>query len=78
MDICTNMEPPTTLTDHSCYYKFLSQLLRVPDFQTCNKYDLHMIALYTSTYRNFPTKVEHHLPNVLHPLKLNIKNNLPI
>ena len=27
MNICTNMEPPTTITDHSCYYKFLSQFL---------------------------------------------------
>jgi len=27
MNICTNMELPTILTDHSCYYKFLSQFL---------------------------------------------------
>jgi len=52
--------------------------LKVPDLLTCNKYDLHTMALYVSIYRNFPTKVEHHLPNALHPLKFNIKNNLLI
>jgi len=51
--------------------------LKVPDFLTCNRYDLHTIALYISMYRNFPTKA-HHLPNALHPLKFNIKNNLLI
>lgn len=52
--------------------------LKAPDFLTCNRYNLHMMALYISTYRNFPTKVEHHLPNALYPLKFNIKNNLII
>jgi len=57
---------------------FTMNKLKVPEFLTCNKHNLHTMALYISTHRNFPTKVEHHLPNALHPLKFNIKNNLLI